>query len=87
MLAQKSVIEQNAPCIAPNVSGILLQNVKHFSVSSKNMAGQGHDHSKLWTFERGVAVGLLGLVPAAFLFPNPLFDYILAVTVVMHNHW
>ncbi|PNF22807.1 Succinate dehydrogenase [ubiquinone] cytochrome b small subunit, mitochondrial [Cryptotermes secundus] len=51
------------------------------------MASQGHDHTKLWAAEKVLSVSLLGIVPLAFLIPSQFMDYLLAVTVVMHNHW
>ncbi|XP_046401816.1 succinate dehydrogenase [ubiquinone] cytochrome b small subunit, mitochondrial [Ischnura elegans] len=68
------------PLLGPVIS-------KPFSVSPKRLASEAGDYSKLWTVERAVAIGLLGLVPAAFVFPSPPMDYILALTMVMHSHW
>jgi succinate dehydrogenase (ubiquinone) membrane anchor subunit len=65
----------------------MAQNVKQFSLSAKQMAGQGHDHTKLWTAEKALSAGLLGIIPAAFLVPSQFMDYLLAVAIVMHNHW
>jgi succinate dehydrogenase (ubiquinone) membrane anchor subunit len=47
----------------------------------------GHDHVKLWTAERALSLGLLGMIPAAFVAPNPALDYALAIAIVMHSHW
>lgn len=85
--SMKAMAAQNSPFITQSHPGMLQQNIKQFSPSPKNMASQGHDHSRLWTIERAVALGLLGLVPTAFLFPSPILDNILAIVVVMHNHW
>ena len=87
LCSRKAMIKPNTPFISQSQPSTLLQNVQQFSVTSKNMAGQGHDHSRLWTIERGVALGLLGLVPVAFIFPSTFMDNILAITIVMHNHW
>jgi succinate dehydrogenase (ubiquinone) membrane anchor subunit len=65
----------------------MAQNVKQFSLSAKQMAGQGHDHTKLWTAEKALSASLLGIIPAAFLVPSQFMDYLLAVAIVMHNHW
>lgn len=51
------------------------------------MAAHGHDHTKLWTAEKVLSISLLGIVPTAFLIPSQFMDYLLAVSVVMHNHW
>lgn len=42
---------------------------------------------KHWRTERVVAVGLLGLIPAGVMYPNPVMDYALAVLIPLHNHW
>ena len=43
---------------------------------------------KHWKMERVAAVGLLGLVPAAFLLPgNAVVDYGLAILMPLHGHW
>ena len=48
------------------------------------MAGGAGRH---WAYERLVAVGLLGLVPAAFIAPATVVNYSLAVLVPLHGHW
>lgn len=63
----------------------MMQNAKQLSLSAKQMAQ--HDHTKLWTAEKAVSASLLGIVPAAFLVPSQFMDYLLAITIVMHNHW
>jgi len=45
------------------------------------------DHVKHWNAERLLSVGLLGVVPAAFVFPSPALEYALALSVVVHSHW
>lgn len=45
------------------------------------------DHSLLWTAEKGLSAALLGVIPAAFLFPSSLLDNLLVVAVVAHQHW
>ncbi|KAJ9589725.1 hypothetical protein L9F63_017064 [Diploptera punctata] len=87
LLYSKQVTKQNFPVITQNLPGAMMQKAKTFSLSPKNMSSHGHDHSKMWTIERAVAVSMLGIVPTAFLFPSGLMDTILAVVVVMHNHW
>ncbi|XP_059477226.1 succinate dehydrogenase [ubiquinone] cytochrome b small subunit, mitochondrial [Neocloeon triangulifer] len=47
----------------------------------------GGDHVALWTAERVLSVGLLGIIPAAFIVPSATMDYLLAVSLVMHSHW
>ncbi|KAM6295709.1 succinate dehydrogenase [ubiquinone] cytochrome b small subunit, mitochondrial [Aegotheles albertisi] len=52
---------------------------------------QGHGSSKAaslhWTSERAVSVLLLGLLPAAYLYPGPAMDYSLAAALTLHGHW
>jgi succinate dehydrogenase (ubiquinone) membrane anchor subunit len=81
--------KQNNLCVTPSVSqsGVIVQNVKPFSLSAKQMAGHGHDHSKLWTAEKVLSASLLGIIPAAFVIPSQFMDYLLAISIVMHNHW
>ena len=81
--------KQNDLCVAPllSQSGIILKNVKQFSLSAKQMAAPGHDHTKLWTAEKVLSASLLGIIPTAFLIPSQFMDYLLAISVVMHNHW
>nr|WPO06773.1 hypothetical protein [Gryllus firmus]WPO06775.1 hypothetical protein [Gryllus firmus]WPO06777.1 hypothetical protein [Gryllus firmus] len=64
-----------------------LSQVKAFSVTSSKLSAAGHDHTKLWSAERILSAALLGIAPAAFLYPSAALDTLLAVTFVMHNHW
>ncbi|CAG2180385.1 unnamed protein product [Oppiella nova] len=58
------------------------------SSSASGAAAQGsHNHSKLWSLERYVSLGLLGVIPAALAVPNPALDYLLALSLVIHVHW
>ncbi|KPP75363.1 hypothetical protein Z043_105390, partial [Scleropages formosus] len=43
--------------------------------------------SRHWTGERALSVVLLGLLPAAYLYPGPVVDYSLAATLTLHGHW
>uniref|UniRef100_A0A4X2LN83 Succinate dehydrogenase [ubiquinone] cytochrome b small subunit n=1 Tax=Vombatus ursinus TaxID=29139 RepID=A0A4X2LN83_VOMUR len=40
-----------------------------------------------WTSERAVSVLLLGLLPAAYLYPSSVVDYSLAAVLTLHSHW
>ncbi|KAM4828001.1 succinate dehydrogenase [ubiquinone] cytochrome b small subunit, mitochondrial [Thomomys bottae] len=40
-----------------------------------------------WTGERVLAVGLLGLLPAAYLNPCSAIDYTLAAALTLHSYW
>lgn len=54
------------------------------AATSKVVAGNAGRH---WAVERVVAVGLLGLVPAAVVSPSVVVNYSLAVLVPLHGHW
>ncbi|XP_025063459.1 succinate dehydrogenase [ubiquinone] cytochrome b small subunit, mitochondrial, partial [Alligator sinensis] len=40
-----------------------------------------------WISERVVSVILLGLFPAAYVYPGPVVDYSLALILTLHGHW
>ncbi|GCB75325.1 succinate dehydrogenase [ubiquinone] cytochrome b small subunit B, mitochondrial [Scyliorhinus torazame] len=40
-----------------------------------------------WTSERILSVALLGLFPAAYIYPGGVMDYSLAAAVTLHGHW
>ncbi|XP_073513253.1 succinate dehydrogenase [ubiquinone] cytochrome b small subunit, mitochondrial isoform X2 [Phyllobates terribilis] len=39
-----------------------------------------------WTGERAVSVVLLGLIPAAYMYPGAAMDYSLAAALALHGH-
>ncbi|XP_069672270.1 succinate dehydrogenase [ubiquinone] cytochrome b small subunit, mitochondrial [Periplaneta americana] len=85
--SHRNMVKQSILAVRPpHQPDSLMQNAQ-FSVSAKRMAEHGHDHTKLWTAEKALAVGLLGIVPSAFIFPSQFMDYLLAVAIVTHNHW
>jgi len=46
------------------------------------------NHSGLWSLERMVSAGLIGVIPIAFIAPSlPGVDYALALALVSHVHW
>lgn len=51
------------------------------------LASVAHDHSKVWLLEKIVSAGLLAVIPAAFVYPCPVLDYALALSLVAHCHW
>ena len=51
------------------------------------LSSNAHDHSKVWVIEKGVSLGLLAVIPAAFLCQNSYLDYALALSLVAHIHW
>ena len=56
----------------------------HTATSQVVQAGSAGKH---WYTERVAAVGLLALIPAGFMYPNPVVDYGLAVLIPLHGHW
>ncbi|XP_055679352.1 succinate dehydrogenase [ubiquinone] cytochrome b small subunit, mitochondrial [Lutzomyia longipalpis] len=62
--------------------------VKQFATSSVNKASAAgsHSHDKLWILERVLSLGLLGLVPLAFISPSAIGDTILASVMVVHSY-
>lgn len=46
-----------------------------------------HDHSFLWTVEKGVSASLLFVVPLGLLYPNFVLDNVMAVLIAAHSHW
>jgi len=57
------------------------------NILTKRVLSSSHDHSKLWVVEKAVSVGLLAVIPAAFLTQCSVLDYLLAVSLVAHCHW
>ena len=43
--------------------------------------------SKHWTSERLVSVVLLGMAPAAYLYPGAVLDFSVATALTLHGHW
>ncbi|KAH9424487.1 hypothetical protein DERP_004672 [Dermatophagoides pteronyssinus] len=46
-----------------------------------------HNHAKIWVVEKVVSAALLAIIPAALIYPNPILDYCLAFSLVIHCHW
>ncbi|XP_039206493.1 succinate dehydrogenase [ubiquinone] cytochrome b small subunit, mitochondrial [Crotalus tigris] len=57
-----------------------------FHTSARILAGS-KAASLHWTSERAVSILLLGLLPAAYLYPGAAVDYSLAATLTLHGHW
>lgn len=70
----------------PNRLVPLLSRQNLLIKSPQRLSSHG-DHSLLWTAEKGLSAALLGVIPAAFLFPSSLMDNLLVVAVVTHQHW
>lgn len=59
---------------------------RRIHTSPRSLAGS-KAASLHWTAERAVSVFLLGLLPAAYLYPVPAVDYSLAAALTLHGHW
>ncbi|XP_028648669.1 succinate dehydrogenase [ubiquinone] cytochrome b small subunit B, mitochondrial [Erpetoichthys calabaricus] len=40
-----------------------------------------------WTLERSLSLALLGMIPAAYVYPGAVMDYSLAAALTLHGHW
>uniref|UniRef100_A0A803XKE8 Succinate dehydrogenase [ubiquinone] cytochrome b small subunit n=1 Tax=Meleagris gallopavo TaxID=9103 RepID=A0A803XKE8_MELGA len=58
-----------------------------FALKSTFLAGSSKAASLHWTSERAVSAFLLGLLPAAYLYPGAAVDYSLAAALTLHGHW
>ncbi|XP_063884244.1 succinate dehydrogenase [ubiquinone] cytochrome b small subunit, mitochondrial-like [Scylla paramamosain] len=47
----------------------------------------GHDHVLHWTAERILTLVLMGVIPAAFVWPTPSLEYFMALSLTLHSHW
>ncbi|KAM5142315.1 succinate dehydrogenase [ubiquinone] cytochrome b small subunit, mitochondrial [Mantella aurantiaca] len=56
-------------------------------VSSSRAAAGSKGASLHWTGERVLSAALLGLIPAAYLYPGAAVDYSLAAALTLHGHW
>ncbi|NXH16234.1 DHSD dehydrogenase, partial [Bucco capensis] len=61
--------------------------VRQSHSSPQHGDGSSKAASLHWTGERAVSVLLLGLLPAAYLYPGPAVDYSLAAALTLHGHW
>jgi len=62
--------------------------ISPFSTSQKVLTAHSeHNHSHIWTAERFLSAGLVGLLPLSLAFPNPALDYALALALTAHVHW
>ncbi|XP_035216040.1 succinate dehydrogenase [ubiquinone] cytochrome b small subunit, mitochondrial-like [Stegodyphus dumicola] len=87
------------PLCAPRKNLISFsRNIVPYSVLSSNLlakvqintaasAHSDHNHSKIWTAERFLSAGLVGLLPLSLAYPAPALDYALAVALTAHVHW
>lgn len=90
---------RNSSCLAirPMINKSLMSNpsqwllkptqIRAIQVTPVNRSAEGGNHVTLWTAERALSLGLLGLIPIAFIVPSQGADALLAVSIVMHQHW
>ncbi|CAN2391839.1 Succinate dehydrogenase ubiquinone cytochrome b small subunit, partial [Pristimantis euphronides] len=72
-------------------TAFLPQDKTSLQVSLAQVSQNRHVSSKAaslhWTGERVVSVILLGLLPAAYMYPGGAMDYSLAAAITLHGHW
>lgn len=59
----------------------------HRATAADDLRPSSGSHDKLWTAERLVSVGLLGIIPLGIAFPSQPVDAVMAVSVMMHQYW
>lgn len=73
------------------LSRVLRQNQGIINIAASRCtsteAGHAHHHDKLWKAERYLSIGLLGILPASAMFPSPIMDHAVALSLVIHVHW
>lgn len=57
------------------------------SISGTDQHWKNEPHAKRWTHERLAAVVLLATIPACVILENPVTDYLLGATLVLHGYW
>uniref|UniRef100_A0A1Q3FG07 Succinate dehydrogenase [ubiquinone] cytochrome b small subunit n=2 Tax=Culex tarsalis TaxID=7177 RepID=A0A1Q3FG07_CULTA len=62
-------------------------SLRYFALSSARRSAATGSHVTLWNAERALSVGLLGVIPVGIMFPSQVGDALIAVSVVMHQHW
>lgn len=62
-------------------------SLRQFAVSAARRSAAGGSHIALWNAERALSVGLLGVIPVGLMFPSQVGDALIAISVVMHQHW
>uniref|UniRef100_A0A182MZN8 Succinate dehydrogenase [ubiquinone] cytochrome b small subunit n=1 Tax=Anopheles dirus TaxID=7168 RepID=A0A182MZN8_9DIPT len=66
---------------------LLAGTVRNFAVSPVRGSAAGGSHVTLWNAERALSLALLGVVPVGLMFPSQVGDTLMAVSIVMHQHW
>ncbi|XP_069470383.1 succinate dehydrogenase [ubiquinone] cytochrome b small subunit, mitochondrial [Ambystoma mexicanum] len=87
----KALLVNKATLIRPLVASTTLQDHRALLTSRILISPVRHSGSKAaslhWTAERAVGAILLGLLPAAYLYPGSAVDYSLAAALTLHGHW
>ncbi|XP_058819251.1 succinate dehydrogenase [ubiquinone] cytochrome b small subunit, mitochondrial [Topomyia yanbarensis] len=60
--------------------------VRQFTATAVRRSATGN-HVTVWSAERALALGMLGIIPVGLMFPSQAGDAIMAVSMVMHFHW
>lgn len=68
------------------------QIVRTASTSMPTTAGadehwKNHPHAKHWKNERILSIVLLASIPASVIMENPITDYLLGATLILHGYW
>ena len=74
-----------APTLAKKPSTILF--AKPAQQPSLITTRLSHNAPKQWTAEKGLTIVLLGLIPTALFFENPIVDSVLSAVLVTHIYW
>jgi len=77
--AQPAKLNLATNIVKPNIN-------RNIALTAPRLSAHGN-HTTLWNVERALSLGLLGLIPAALVMPCGLFDNLLAVSLVAHQHW
>jgi len=83
----RAISKSNMMPLVTNQLKTEVKLIRNISLTAPKLSAAQGSHSALWTAERALSLGLLALLPAAIAMPNPVLDYALAVSIVMHTHW
>ena len=60
---------------------------RSISLTAPRFSAEGGNHATIWNIERGLILAMMGIIPAAFISPSQTMDSLLAVAIVIHQHW
>lgn len=72
--------------VARKTQPLVGTTVRNFAVSPVRCSA-GASHVTLWNAERALSLALLGVIPVGLMFPSQVGDTLMAVSIVMHQHW